>query len=211
MKMTRRNILGIGFASGALVLQGCVTRMTDALYKNSKYTETLDAIYISENKKKLVFIGNKYHYIFDVPPKLSSALGASFRKKLAGTFDTFFVESDGHIAGGYRLYLPNKTTAREEDEASAIGFEKNENGIYSLEERIAGTRYTASTPIIANGNAEKMNQVHHITIEEMPGAIQTIGRIAATPVTVLTDGVLSIGLGIALIPLMIFVGPRIIN
>lgn len=215
MSITRRKMLSIGLAGGALALQGCVTTSTTDLYTNLTYTEHLDSIYISADKSKLVFIGKKYHYIFEASPSLTLALAASFRKKLTGEFDKFYVEYNEDIGGGYRLYLPHKFASKmEEKEALMMGFKKGDGESYFMDGKISGRRYAANGPVIPNATAEKLNKNYSIAIEERPSALKTVGRIAATPVTVLADGVLSIGAGIILFPvalMFMFSGSSILS
>ncbi len=74
------------------VLTGCMTHdLLTRAKSDSSYTEEVASILISEDEKKLVFIGEDYHYIFDAPMELTNSLRSTFRKSLYAKYKHFRV------------------------------------------------------------------------------------------------------------------------
>ncbi|MFB3101129.1 MAG: hypothetical protein ACE1ZM_06765, partial [Gammaproteobacteria bacterium] len=69
------------------------------------YTEEVSSIFVSEDGKQLVFIGNNYHYVFDVPEQLLLTLKSSFRKSISAHFGKFRIGKNNNIKGKVGIVL----------------------------------------------------------------------------------------------------------
>ncbi|MBN3788244.1 hypothetical protein [Burkholderia sp. Ac-20353] len=195
---TRRRLLTAGMVAGSLALSGCFTR---DLYekKDKKYIESVSAFMITEDGKKLVVLGDQYHYIFDLPEQLRPVLMSSYRKSLRSSFYSFHADGSS-VTGHYRTALPQDASAADRQAAVADGFAETKNGVV-LDGEISGKRYTANgfAPM-QNTAAQAFNERYQVFITEPLSAFDKGLRLLATPVTVAADGVLVLG-GIVLVPI----------
>ena len=199
--ITRRRLLAAGMAASSLALSGC---FTPALYENhdETYIEHVSAFLITKDGKKLVVLGERYHYIFDLPDKLRPVLTASYRKSLHTSFSSFHVDG-GDVTGNYDTVLSKDASADERQAAAADGVIARRDQL-RLGGNIAGKRYsTEGFTLKPDGAAQAFNERYTVGIDEAPSAFAKGLRILATPVTVAADGVLVLG-GILLLPVAIF-------
>ena len=82
--MKRRQFLALSMAAASGLVAGCnggVGPITDKWLADGQYEETLKAFLITQDGKKLVVLGQRYHYIFDLPPALYKVMTSSYRPK----------------------------------------------------------------------------------------------------------------------------------
>ncbi|UXU91681.1 hypothetical protein [Burkholderia sp. S-53] len=193
--ITRRRLLAAGVAASSLALSGC---FTPKLYKDDAYREQVSGFMISEDGKKLVVLGARYHYIFDLPAQLRPVLLSGYRKSLRTAFIGFHA-SGGSVTGHYRIVLPKDAPDSDRQAAAADGFTAEPAGLV-LEGDIDGKRYsTEGFAAKDTGTAQPFNKPYSVYIEESPSVVGMGLRILATPITVAADGVLVLG-GIVLVP-----------
>ncbi|MCA8302758.1 hypothetical protein LGN24_14800 [Burkholderia seminalis] len=193
--ITRRRLLAAAMAASSLALSGC---FTPKLYKDDAYSEYVTSFMITQDGKKLVVLGTRYHYIFDLPAQLRPVLLSGYRKSLHTTFADFHA-SGGGITGHYRIVLPKDASDDDRQAARADGFTAAPAGLV-LEGDIGGKRY--STEGFAEqdkGAAQAFNEQYRVYIRESQSVVGMGLRILATPITVAADGVLVLG-GIVLVP-----------
>ena len=193
--ITRRRLLAAGVAASSLALSGC---FTPKLYKDDAYSEYVSGFMISEDGKKLVVLGMRYHYIFDLPAQLRPVLLSGYRKSLHTTFAGFHA-SGGSVTGHYRIVLPKDASDDDRQAAAADGFVAEPAGLV-LEGDIDGKRYsTEGFAAKDKGVTQPFNKQYSVYIQESPSVVGMGLRILATPITVAADGVLVLG-GIVLVP-----------
>ncbi|KAG8153359.1 hypothetical protein [Burkholderia catarinensis] len=200
VSITRRRLLAAAMAASSLALSGC---FTPKLYKDDAYSEGVSGFMITEDGKKLVVLGTRYHYIFDLPAQLRPVLQSGYRKSLRTTFIGFHA-SGGSVTGHYRIVLPKDASDDDRQAAAADGFTAAQAGLV-LEGDIGGKRY--STEGFAGKDkaaAQPFNRPYSIYIKQSPSALGMGLRILATPVTVAADGVLVLG-GVILVPIALVV------
>ncbi|WP_244289299.1 hypothetical protein [Burkholderia puraquae] len=188
-------------AASSLALSGC---FTPALYENhdETYVEHVSAFMITKDGKKLVVLGERYHYIFDLPDKLRPVLAASYRKSLHTSFGRFRVDGSD-VTGQYHTVLSKDATDDERQAATADGFGASRTRI-ELDGNVAGKRYsTEGFTLKPDGTAQAFNERYTVVIDEAPSAFAKGLRILATPITVAADGVLVLG-GVLLLPVAYF-------
>ncbi|WP_175873849.1 hypothetical protein [Burkholderia sp. BCC0397] len=193
--ITRRRLLAAGVAASSLALSGC---FTPKLYKNDAYSEYVSAFMMTEDGKKLVVLGTRYHYIFDLPAQLRPVLLSGYRKSVRSTFEGFHA-SGGSVTGHYRIVLPKDASDDDRRAASADGFASEPAGLV-LEGDIDGKRYSTEGFVEKDkAAAQPFNRPYSVYIKESPSVVGMGLRILATPITVAADGVLVLG-GIVLVP-----------
>lgn len=204
--MNRRLFL----CASALPLLGLGGCATEALYKKISekeyrdYKEPVSQILVSGDGKKIVVLGETYHYIFDTPPKLIEILDSPLHPKLSAVMHQFDAKPDGSIEGSFILWMPKDATDTDEQLAQSYGFRKRKGEGASMTFALGGKRYSAKGfTVPATGQIKQFNMPYSVSIrEELP----TGGKAALTlltPVTVAADGalvILGVAGAIALIP-----------
>ncbi|WP_249744597.1 hypothetical protein [Burkholderia pyrrocinia] len=113
------------------------------LFEDGYYEETVDRFFVSEDGKKFVVLGKKYHYIFDMPEYLGAVLASSYRRSIkASLYD--FVAQGGKISGKFRLELRRTDmTDVDRDRALADGVTKDGRDDLKMKGALDGSRYLA--------------------------------------------------------------------
>jgi len=184
------------FSSAAVLLgstTGCV--VTPALYNSinspgyRNYTETVNQILFSADGKHLVFIGPKYHYIFDAPNHLMALLNSPLHKKMTATVSGFDIGLDERVTGTINLDA-NNLDLGEEKQAWALGFPGTTNGHFHGGLSLQGIRYSAqgfNMPV----RATQLNQSYTVKVrEQVPATGARKALVLLTPLTVAMDGVI---------------------
>ena len=124
------------------MLTSCATKYTDI----PSYTETISSFLITKKSNKLVIIGEKYHYIFNIDTKLKKLLLSKNRKKLSTAFNSFRVDLNNTITGNYNIFI---SSDKVDDKNHAkllneVGFKKDTSQKnHFLVGSIKGKRYIA--------------------------------------------------------------------
>ncbi|WP_321785061.1 hypothetical protein [Burkholderia pyrrocinia] len=197
--MKRRTLLTAGAIAAAAGLTGC----TAMLFEDGHYEETVDRFFVSEDGKKFIVLGKKYHYIFDMPEHLGAVLASPYRKSIkASLYD--FVAQGGKISGKFRLELHRTDmTDDDRDRALADGFTNDGRDDLKMKGALDGLRYLADG--FAQGKTWS-SFAHSYTIQ-VTDRITTAGkavRVLATPVTLAADGVMMVG-AVVLLPVIVVV------
>ncbi|WP_419688919.1 hypothetical protein ACN22W_18575 [Burkholderia theae] len=200
VSITRRRLLAAGLATSCVALSGC---FTPKLYEDDAYSEDVSGFMITKDGKKLVVLGTRYHYIFDLPAQLRPVLQSGYRTSLRTTFIGFHA-SGGSVTGHYRIVLPKDASDDDRQAAAADGFTSAPAGLV-LEGDIGGKRYSTEGFAAQDKAAtQPFNRPYSIYVKQSPSALGMGLRILATPVTVAADGVLVLG-GVVLVPVALVV------
>lgn len=184
----------------SLGLTGCLTHeLRERIKSDSSYSEEVTSVLVSEDGKKLVFIGNGYHYVFDAPIELSLSLNSSFRKSLFAKFKDFRVDKRNNIKGNLTVTLDESASQKNKEEAIALGY-ANRSGSSALELSLQGKRYK-SGGVATDSVGYKLNYTYRVNVLEERSSLEKTALTAATPISVLADGALVIG-GVPLVILM---------
>ncbi|WP_175857021.1 5-formyltetrahydrofolate cyclo-ligase [Burkholderia anthina] len=200
--MKRRTFLVLPAVAASGVLAGCTDfgPVTNHVMKDPEYRETLSAFLISADGKKLVVLGTRYHYIFDVPPALAVNLTAPYRPKLYTDFDDFETHGD-KITGRYVLQLAREDApagSELRERALADGFK--DQG-YKLTESgtIGGKRYQPND-VTPSSIPQAFNHAYDVKVIERPSVLGQGAKLALSPITMAADGAIGL-LGLALFPI----------
>ena len=184
----------------SLGMTGCLTHaLREKIRNDASYTEEVTSVLMSEDGKKLVFIGDDYHYIFDAPVRLSHSLRSSFRKSLFAKFKGFRVDKNDHIIGNITISLDESASEEDKEKAIRLGYDKQSVGP-ALELSLQGKRYK-SGGVTTDRVGYKLNYTYKITVLEERSSLEKSALTALTPITVLADGVLVIT-GVSLVILL---------
>ncbi|WP_423379153.1 hypothetical protein [Burkholderia sp. LMG 32019] len=186
--MKRRTLL----TAGAVIVAAGLTGCTVMLFEDGKYEETVDRFLVSEDGKKFVVLGEKYHYIFDMPEHLGAVLASPCRKSINASLDGFVAEGS-KISGKFWLQL-RRADMTDDDWNRALedGFTKRGSNDLEMKGALAGSRYRADG--FAQGKTWA-SFAHSYKID-VTDRITTAGkavRVLATPVTLAADGVMMVG------------------
>ncbi|WP_230950064.1 hypothetical protein [Burkholderia cepacia] len=159
------------------------------LFEDGRYEETVDRFLVSEDGKKFVVLGEKYHYIFDMPEHLGAVLASPYRKSINASLYGFVAEGS-KISGKFRLQL-RRADMTDDDRDRALGDGFTTRGSRDLEMKgaLAGSRYLADG--FAQGKT--WSSFAHSYKIDVTDRITTAGkalRVPATPVTLAADGVM---------------------
>jgi hypothetical protein len=199
MNKCRREFL-VWTALLSLGITGCVTHeLREKIRSDASYTEEVTSVLFSEDGEKLVFIGDDYHYVFDVPVRLSLSLHSSFRKSLFAKFKEFRVDKNAHIIGNITITLDESASQKDKKEAIELGYDE-ESVSPTLELSLQGKRYKSGG--VATDRVEyKLNYTYKLTVLEERSSLEKAALTSATPISILADGVLIIG-GVSLVILL---------
>jgi len=193
MNHERRLLILFGAVGITGILTGCVT---ESLFKDDRYGEELSSVLISEDSKKIVFIGKNYHYIFDAPPILVKTLTASFHKSVSALLSNFHVDGEGNVKGDVTLTLSIKAPDQDKLAAMELGYRKGTilNSGYYCEYRVTltGIRYK-SNGIQPQLVSQKLNRTYNVNVIAEQSAGEKAAKALLTPITVAIDGALLIG------------------
>lgn len=182
----------------SLLFSGCATK---ELWSKESYKESVETFLMSHDKKQLIVIGKKYHYIFALDDKLKDILESKKRKKLKVLFQDFQLTSNENIKGKYILYYHTNKKILQKDEDykwfKTKGFEEsNDNSMfedklkYVLIGELNGTRYNTNGVVM--NSSQKFNQPYCVRIYENYYKYDEDTRLKNTPVTVTVDGIATI-------------------
>ncbi|MCX7067514.1 MAG: hypothetical protein NTW85_07470 [Methylococcales bacterium] len=200
--------------SGAVGITGLLTGcLTKSLFKDDRkddrYEEIVSSVLISEDSKKIVFIGKNHHYIFDAPPIVVKTLTANFHKSVSALLGEFHVDGERIVKGELTLSLSMK--APEQDKLSALEMGYIKGATVDTEHcceykvNLTGVRYE-SNGIQPTLVSQKLNKTYNVYViaeswqSSGEKAAKVAKKVLLTPITVAIDGLLVIGLGIPLLP-----------
>ncbi|KIG10976.1 5-formyltetrahydrofolate cyclo-ligase [Caballeronia concitans] len=189
--MKRRNFL-LAAAAAPLLLSGCITEsLRDEIREGDyrTYTESIDSVLISADGAKLVFLGAKYHYIFDAPAHFAELLDSPLDAKVKVDIRRFNADEHGSVSGTIEMEL-NDATADEMALAAQLGFRSDGRSSAYRSIYLTGTRYSAKGFDASKVDRKLLRKTYAVEINE-PNPLN--GRkvlYLLTPVTVAADGAL---------------------
>ncbi|EMN5130195.1 hypothetical protein WR30_11350 [Burkholderia contaminans FFH2055] len=195
--MKRRTLL----TAGAVIVAAGLTGCTAMLFEDGQYEETVDRFLVSEDGKKFVVLGTKYHYILDMPEHLGAVLASPYRKSINASLYGF-VAQGSKISGKFSLRL-HRSDMTEEDRDRALedGFTKLGSVDLEMKGALAGSRYLADG--FAQGKTwSSFTHSYKIQVTDRITSAGKAVRVLATPVTLAADGVMMIG-AVVLSPIIV--------
>ena len=200
---------------GVFLSFGCVTKQvwTDKR-KNFPYAETIISFYSNAEKKEVLFIGEKYHYIFNKQTKqfiellkrkeflkltdrelnIYASIAPRDSREISAQIEIQFKENELNKA--QKEWLLNKADGDGRIDSSPINYF---DAIYSVNYNIRGTRYRAKSEV--NAQVVKLQKPIPLTISEYKlEKKSTLYKVAMTPLSVTADAALVVvGVGAAIV------------
>ena len=183
------------------ILSSCATI---GLWQNDKYAESISHFLTTKDGRKLIIIGDKYHYVFSGTEQLNVILQSKYSKLLKAEFHkNFMVNNNNKISGEYRIICNYKNPSDDLNNwLIDNGFKKTlvtnkcseNNIIYSKESEIFGERFSTKNQSFDRG--KKLNEKYLIFVEEERSALGTVSRIAQTPIAITIDGAMIYGVAL---------------
>ncbi len=186
MQFLGRLLGGLMLSVAVFSLSGCMTQAL--LNSDVNYKEKISSILVTEDGKKMLIIGQDYHYIFNVNPQILSTIKADYRTQVTASIDRFFVANDQTTTGRIHLSLNKDASPEFAQAAAAAGYHCSENLGCKVSPYIRGVRYKAKALPLGVTEKLKKEYVVDVTYHGSPGA-----KVLLTPVTVVADGVVGAG------------------
>lgn len=195
--MDRRKFIKSTMASFVfLTFSGCAT---EQLFKPVEYTEKVNSLMASADKKTLVILTEKFHYIFDSQENLLAIIGSALHSKINGEIGHFKIDSNNTATGGVKLFIVDKLTDSELEEAKKFGFTKTGyKDSLVLEVKLVGRRYDANG-VYPKAPVNTLNKEYVIYVTAEQSRLEKTLKAPLTPITLAIDGTLVI----AAIPLFL--------
>lgn len=184
-----------------LLFSGCtVNYVTEKLWKDHydavPYNETVDALMINPENNSMVFIGEKYHYIFDPNEKFSYLLQHHDNSMIFDVESGKYEVQEENVSAFLHVSVDKKTAKKEVLEwIHNNGYDKydkpNHNKMLMVI-YIKGKRYIADPSV--NKIAQKLSKQYHLQVtEKQLNNMNNATRIALTPLTATVDGIQIVG------------------
>lgn len=189
--MKRRSFI-MAAAATPLLLSACVTEsLYGSIHRNDRrtYTESIDSVLTSADGTKLVFLGVKFHYVFDAPEHFAELLNSPLDAKVEVRTDTFFADENGNVEGYLRMEL-EKASAEEIAQAVHFGFTPRNASSASVSIALKGKRYSAEGFDASKVDKKLLRRTYEVRVNEPNPFNASKALYALTPITVAADGAL---------------------
>jgi hypothetical protein len=148
--------------------------------------EAIDTFAMTDDRRKFIIMGQKFHYVFDMPSGLDGMLTPPFEAMAEARLPLLYVDGD-RASGILRLSFPSKVARPRTDILSELGFSPNGIGDWVLKERLSGQRYNAE-----GFNRGKLFRQHtsarYIMVQCAPSLNGSSPPLARTPCRIEDDG-----------------------
>lgn len=182
----------------AVEASGC---MSAALLKEKQYQDKTQEWKITDDAPRLVVVGEKQTYVFDLPESLKTVLQSSYRSKLRLSIGRLSLDTNGEVTARYTIRLDKQASLQEQEAASVDGLRKPAPlALYALEGNLVGKRYDG-LPAMEGMSLEGIQKSNSLQVQEERGTIEKAGRYALLPITIPVDVVVGsiVILGVAIV------------
>lgn len=194
-------------AAVSFMSMGCMTsQLWEDKVTYTPYSETIDAFLFNAKNDETIFLGKKYHYIFDANPQFGYLL--KHRENPAITFNVsqgarFQAEND-RLNARFSVTIDSKTIDQELQEwinDNHVSLNPKTK-VYTIPISLKGKRYFSDRYV--NEKAQQLSKEIYITVNEVKKeGSPVVVKILGTPIAVAADGVMFI-VGMAIfIPVVI--------
>ncbi|PHM17406.1 MAG: hypothetical protein CJD30_06465 [Sulfuricurvum sp. PD_MW2] len=186
---------------------GCMTsQLWEDKVTYTPYSETIDAFLLNAKNDETIFLGKKYHYIFDANPQFGYLL--KHRENASITFNVsqgarFQAENDT-LNARFSVTIDSKTIDQELQEwinDNHVSLNPKTK-VYTIPISLKGKRYFSDRYV--NEKAQQLSKEIYITVNEVKKeGSPVVVKILGTPIAVAADGVMFV-VGMAIfIPVVI--------
>ena len=179
-------VLTISVFFSTLSLTGCAT--ADLWRKQNSY-DNISSFYVSSDLKKLIIVGDEYHYLFDAPESLTQSLTSPIHDLLKAEIPSVHLRDNGEVYADYKLFLDKEDGKKFIEKAKQLNYKDNNKGSLVLQGSLEGKRYTP-TEQFKSANIQSLNRTYQIELIRDYNAGELAGNLALSPITIANDGVL---------------------
>jgi hypothetical protein len=160
-----------------------------------QYEEVISHLLITQDKKVIIAVGNRHHYIFEAPPVIIKILNTPDLKDIYSELVNFEVDADGHFTGTYKLFLNSRYNLNKPywdkavRKAKALGFTPTGYMKLGFAGKISGVRYDAGDVKIPE-NVVKVKRFYTVLVRKKDSVVNNI----PSPLNVTGQTLLYIGL-----------------
>lgn len=196
---------------------GCIT--TEMWQKKEYYEDTIKQYLISEDGNKVIFLGKKYHYIFDDNSGIiRQLLNWNSKQKLVMNIYDFKAVSENDvklsvwISSSFKKEPSSKSLENlSKDEIAfltKLGFSDQKwgnNQVLGKKLNLSGTRYLPKPDVDYKVGNSSLSKEYKVRVElENESTLNKSKKIALTPVTVAGDSItIVVGAGVLVVTLAI--------
>lgn len=199
--------IALVIAAVSFMSMGCMTsQLWEDKVTYTPYSETIDAFLFNAKNDETIFLGKKYHYIFDANPQFGYLL--KHRENPSITFNVsqgarFQAENDT-LNARFSVTIDSKTIDQELQEwinDNHISLNPKTK-VYTIPISLKGKRYFSDRYV--NEKAQQLSKEIYITVNEVKKeGSPVVVKILGTPIAVAADGVMFV-VGMAIfIPVVI--------
>lgn len=180
----------------AFILSGCTSRMWKYQYEEV----TIDGIYVYQQRNALLVSADDKAFLFELEPEVIELMAESADIALSVSLHGFTVDSDNQVIGTLGLQAKQQPL-NEQHKTTLIqaGFYKSfDSHFYSAYEQITGQLYELEGKLPFQQLDDEFTI--KITVPDTP--FKTLGKIVATPFTVVFDAVVIVPTLLITVPLV---------
>lgn len=173
---------------------GCMTsKLWEDKVTYTPYSETLDAFLLNPETNQTVFLGKKYHYIFDSNSQFGYLLKHRENPSIAFKVSqgAHFQAENDTIGGYFNVTINSKNINQElSDWVKENHFVLNpKTGLYTVTIYLSGKRYFSDPDV--NQHVQQFSKEVVITVNEVKKeGSPVVIKILGTPIAVAADGVM---------------------
>lgn len=186
----------------AYTLAGCVTNELwedQSIYK--PYDEVIDAFLINPQDESIIFLGKKYHYIFEKNEELKFLL-----EYYDDSAIKFNIKDGAYYADGNTIKANISVTIDKNTLDNKLLEWQKKPKIYPNTISLNGIRYLSNKKV--NDNTKKLDKVIHIKVfNKYIIKESVVANVLMTPLAVAVDGVIGVavaGAWVILSPVMLY-------
>jgi hypothetical protein len=186
---------------------GCVTKqLWQDTTTHQSYLEKIDAFLLNPESGQTVFVGEKYHYIFDANPQFNFLL--KHREDSSVTFNiikgAYYQTNDDNATAHFSVTIDSKTANQELLEWAKVNHIplNSYTALYTVILNLKGKRYLSDPKV--NQHAQKLSKTIEVLVIDLKKENRPlVVKILGTPLTVAADGVLLVVGLVILTPIVI--------
>jgi hypothetical protein len=197
-----KNITKLLLIAALLFTNSCISRQVK---KDPSYKETFRNYFISKRAQEVVFIGKKYHYVFqDESKQIANLINPEWRDKLQISEIKLRVSKDNEVYGHVNLKFVQLTKEMSKEDELLLKkqqFVKNSRNIFSKKISLKGVRYKPAIGF-SNNSGSYFSKKYKSKIFYDVDDLDKVKKVALTPIAFAADGLLILAGGIW-VPLLI--------
>jgi hypothetical protein len=184
-----------------LILPLSTSCVTKALWSDPSYNEVISQIFVGADGRYVVFVGDRFHYVFtDNSSLLKTVISLKQKKILSMNPERtqLKLDSDNNVSGEVVFSGPfSLLPAEDAYSLQALGFGPDYKDNISIRIKVSGRRYVAK---YIGSAAPVLELPYRVKVYYSDNnLIKGVGKAAVTPISVTLDAILLIG-KVALIP-----------